>query len=198
MPSLAVPEIFSSTPKDLKKKKALNGDAVFDETLNFDSSMEKRSRKEKKSKKVKASSESESDELKSLFNDSETKKKKDKKRKNMEDEGDHEEERSETSSESGEPVNLVKGGEKKGKKKAKLMENNDDGEEREEEEHVNATWKFRLSEKLRDALKEKGITYLFPIQAMTFDTILDGFDMVGRARTGQVCLLSYLFLQCWT
>lgn len=189
MPSLAAPEVFSSIPKDIKKKKALNTDAVFEETPNFDSSMEKKSRKEKKSKKVKTSSESESDELKGLVNDSETRKKKDKKRKNMEAEGD--EERSETSSELGEAVNLVKGDEKKGKKKAKLVEINDDGEGAEEEEHANAVWKFRLSEKLRDALKERGITYLFPIQAMTFDTILDGFDMVGRARTGQVCLPSY-------
>lgn len=196
MPSLAAAEVFSSIPKDVKKKKALNIDAVFEETPNFDSSMEKKSRKEKKSKKVKGSSESESDELKGLFNDSETRKKKDKKRKNMEAEGD--EERSETSSELGEPVNLVKGDEKKGKKKAKLVEINDDGEGAEEEEHANAVWKFRLSEKLRDALKERGITYLFPIQAMTFDTILDGFDMVGRARTGQVCLLSCRFLRYWT
>lgn len=193
MPSLAVSETFSSIPKeDKKKKKALNADAVLEETLKFDSLMEKKNRKEKKPKKVKAGSESESDELKVGLNDSEERKKKDKKRKTMEADGDNEEERSETSSELGDPVNLVKVDEKKGKKKAKLTEINDDDEEKEEKEHLNAIWKFRLSEKLRDALKEKGITYLFPIQAMTFDTILDGFDLVGRARTGQGKTLAFV------
>ena len=40
---------------------------------------------------------------------------------------------------------------------------------------------------MRAKLKEKGIESLFPIQAMTIDTILHGSDLVGRARTGQVC-----------
>lgn len=58
--------------------------------------------------------------------------------------------------------------------------NNDD------EEDPNALTKFRISKALRETLKEKGIESLFPIQAMTFNTILDGSDLVGRARTGQV------------
>ncbi|KAI5670176.1 hypothetical protein M9H77_10540 [Catharanthus roseus] len=198
MPALAVSEKFSSTLKDDKKKKVKIADA--EETLQFDSSMEKKSRKEKKSKKVKAGSGSESEDLKVNSNDSEQQwlemkksKKKDKKRNAAEIDGDHEEERSETSSELGEPVNLMKMDEKKGKKKAKLMDVSDDNnEEEKEEEHLYALEKFRLSEKLRDALKEKGITYLFPIQAMTFNTILDGFDMVGRARTGQGKTLAFV------
>ncbi|KAL8119285.1 hypothetical protein AgCh_016712 [Apium graveolens] len=43
----------------------------------------------------------------------------------------------------------------------------------------------RISEPLREKLREKGIEALFPIHALTFDIILDGTDLVGRARTGQ-------------
>jgi len=53
-------------------------------------------------------------------------------------------------------------------------------------EDPNALSKFKISEPLREKLKEKGIESLFPIQAMTFDIILQGCDLVGRARTGQV------------
>lgn len=96
---------------------------------------------------------------------------------------------SETSSELVEPVDLKeksKMEKKKKKKKAKLSSESD--EETVKEENPNAVSNFRISEKLRDKLKEKGIESLFPIQAMTFDTILDGSDLVGRARTGQVCI----------
>ena len=61
----------------------------------------------------------------------------------------------------------------------------------EKKEDPNALSNFRISEPLRQKLKEKGIESLFPIQAMTFDTVLDGSDLVGRARTGQVCIFSY-------
>ncbi|KAG6391926.1 hypothetical protein SASPL_149690 [Salvia splendens] len=56
----------------------------------------------------------------------------------------------------------------------------------------NALTKFRISKALRDTLKEKGIESLFPIQAMTFNTILDGSDLVGRARTGQGKTLAFM------
>ncbi|KAG0498605.1 hypothetical protein HPP92_002931 [Vanilla planifolia] len=62
-------------------------------------------------------------------------------------------------------------------KKAKLMEKDgydDDGEV------------------LRDRLNSKGIKALFPIQAMTFDMIFEGFDLVGRARTGQGKTLAFV------
>ncbi|PHT87086.1 DEAD-box ATP-dependent RNA helicase 7 [Capsicum annuum] len=45
---------------------------------------------------------------------------------------------------------------------------------------------------LREALVAKGINALFPIQALTFDTILDGSDLVGRARTGQGKTLAFV------
>lgn len=39
-------------------------------------------------------------------------------------------------------------------------------------------------------MKENGIESLFTIQAMTFDMVLDGSDLVGLARTCQVWCLS--------
>ncbi|XP_028405033.1 nucleolar RNA helicase 2-like [Dendronephthya gigantea] len=44
--------------------------------------------------------------------------------------------------------------------------------------------KFRISKKTRKELKERGIKYLFPIQAKTFDLIYEGKDVIGKARTG--------------
>jgi len=43
---------------------------------------------------------------------------------------------------------------------------------------------FRLSPSTIQALNRKGIYSLFPIQGKTFDPILDGKDLLGRARTG--------------
>lgn len=111
---------------------------------------------------------------------SKIKKSSSKKRKKSSDEEEGEE-KSEISSEEGSKLKA-----KKEKKKAKV-------EEVVEEEVIvkkndpNAVTNFRISEPLRKKLQEKGIESLFPIQAMTFNTILDGSDMVGRARTGQVC-----------
>mgnify|MGYP001987389682 CR=1 FL=1 len=43
---------------------------------------------------------------------------------------------------------------------------------------------FALSREVKEKLENKGITSLFGIQAQTFQTVLDGKDLVGRARTG--------------
>ncbi|KAJ3690666.1 hypothetical protein LUZ61_019830 [Rhynchospora tenuis] len=59
-------------------------------------------------------------------------------------------------------------------------------------EDPNAIVNFRISDVLRERLKSKGIESLFPIQAMTFDLILDGNDLVGRARTGQGKTLAFV------
>ena len=162
MPSFPLSENLSPEKKEKKMKK-------LKESVNLDSSIEKKVKKEKKKRAL-----SDSDDFTAI--DSEKKsKKKEKKRKLSEDE----DERSETSSERGEPVNLKE----KKSKKAKLME-----EAEEEEENPNAVSNFRISEPLRNKLKSKGIEALFPIQAMTFNIILEGSDLVGRARTGQVII----------
>ncbi|PRQ34125.1 putative RNA helicase [Rosa chinensis] len=41
-------------------------------------------------------------------------------------------------------------------------------------------------------LKERGVESLSPIQAMTFDTILDGFDLMGQASAGQDKTLAFV------
>lgn len=161
MPSITLSDaVLSESPKDKKeKKKWKNMETLASESAG----------KTKKDSKLKKES---------------------RKRKALEIDDD-DEVRSETSSELCEPVNL-KAESKKKKKKAKVEEeedgDNDSGgaEEKSAEEHPNAISKFRISKPLKAKLKEKGIESLFPIQAMTFDTILDGSDLVGRARTGQV------------
>ncbi|XP_022158991.1 DEAD-box ATP-dependent RNA helicase 7 [Momordica charantia] len=104
------------------------------------------------------------------------------------------EDRSDTSSELGEPVNSrlkSSSKDKKSGKKVKLIESDEDAEDEKAEDH-NAVSRFRISEPLRERLKEKGILSLFPIQAMTFDTVFDGSDLVGRARTGQGKTLAFV------
>lgn len=119
-----------------------------------------------------------------------------KKRKKMSAEDEEDEvERSGTSSELGEPAIGRTGG----SKKRRLEEESDSEEDgmvnsvEEEEENPNALVNFRISKPLVEKLKNKGIESLFPIQAMTFDIVLDGSDLVGRARTGQVLEISLLF-----
>ncbi|XP_073306090.1 DEAD-box ATP-dependent RNA helicase 7-like isoform X2 [Primulina huaijiensis] len=172
MPSIGLAESLSSS-----KMKKLNKAETF--SLDGDDSVKKNMKKEKKSSnKTRQTSEQDPDDSNSNII---LKKSKEKKRKALEVEmDDSTEERSETSSEIGEPINDL------GKqKKMKLHED-------EEKENPTAVKNFRISEPLRKALKNKGIESLFPIQAMTFDTILDGSDLVGRARTGQGKTLAFV------
>lgn len=161
MPSIDVSDYVLETPKDKKEKKM------------------------KKSKKENELTDSPISEKKSSKKES-----KHKKRKALDMEAD--EDRSETSSELGEPVNLKPNGDlvDKAKKKSKKAKVDEQEEEKtvakKIEDDPNAVSKFRISAPLRAKLKEKGIEALFSIQSMTFDTILDGSDLVGRARTGQV------------
>ncbi|KAK4489505.1 hypothetical protein RD792_005314 [Penstemon davidsonii] len=178
MPSIVVAEPQST---EKSKKIMMKAEApVFEEDSK---SVEKKVKKEKKSsKKTKLTSEPDPDDS--------NKKIKEKKRKASSgkikggSDGD-EEERSETSSESGEPMNL-------GKKKKKMKFDEGVVEEKKVEEDPNAVSNFRISKPLKDALKSKGIESLFPIQAMTFNLVLDGSDLVGRARTGQGKTLAFV------
>ncbi|GAV61854.1 DEAD domain-containing protein/Helicase_C domain-containing protein/GUCT domain-containing protein [Cephalotus follicularis] len=103
-----------------------------------------------------------------------------------------EEEKSDTSSELGEPVNSKAEDKKKKKKKEKVAEDEAGEAEADEAENPNDLSKFRISEPLKAKLKSKGIEFLFPIQAETFDIVLDGTDLVGRARTGQGKTLAFV------
>ncbi|KAF8380399.1 hypothetical protein HHK36_027884 [Tetracentron sinense] len=206
MPSIAIAEpLLSEGFKDKKKKeKKMKNNALL-KTIETDDSIDKKIKKEKKviktEKKNSKISESESEEELSS-QDSEQrwmeKKKAKKKRKASEvDEEDDEEVQSETSSELGEPIGLKSMGVNGSSvKKLKLMDTFDDEEEETvvavEADNPNAVSKFRISKALREQLKSKGIESLFPIQAMTFDTIFDGSDLVGRARTGQGKTLAFV------
>lgn len=48
----------------------------------------------------------------------------------------------------------------------------------------NALDGFRLAEPIKSLLRSKGIESLFAIQASTLDLVVEGKDLVGRARTG--------------
>lgn len=115
-----------------------------------------------------------------VASDQETAKKSSKKRKKS---SDDDEVKNETSSE-------VK--KEKKKKKAKVEDEDVEEEAVVKKDDPNAVSNFRISEPLKMKLKEKGIEALFPIQAMTFNTILDGSDLVGRARTGQGKTLAFV------
>ncbi|KAG6410855.1 hypothetical protein SASPL_128926 [Salvia splendens] len=159
MPS-AIAEAQSADKKKIKKNSGVAEMEVEDKN-----SAEKKPKKEKKtSKKAKLT------DLDDSNSDSPVKiSKKEKKRKALEID-DNEEGRSENTSEM----------------KKKMMKFVEDDEK---EENPNAVSNFRISAPLREALKAKGIEALFQIQAMTFNTILDGSDLVGRARTGQVKII---------
>ncbi|XP_064617477.1 nucleolar RNA helicase 2-like isoform X2 [Liolophura sinensis] len=50
---------------------------------------------------------------------------------------------------------------------------------------------FNISDSTIQLLKEKGVTYLFPIQAKTFDSVYAGHDVIAQARTGTGKTLSF-------
>lgn len=164
MPSLPLAN-GAETPKD--KKKLKKEKKIKDQPLNDAVSVPEEAASNKSKKKG--------------SNSKEIKKKRKKASSSSSSEED-EEEKSDISSE------IVK---KNKNKKARLEMEEEDEEEHEEvvkkAEDPNAISKFRISEPLKAKLKEKGIESLFPIQAMTFSIVLDGSDLVGRARTGQVC-----------
>uniref|UniRef100_A0A1J3I4D4 RNA helicase n=1 Tax=Noccaea caerulescens TaxID=107243 RepID=A0A1J3I4D4_NOCCA len=129
----------------------------------------------KKGKKVAKLSDSEGEE-----SEKKKSKKKEKKRKAAEVDESEEGAKSDSGSE------LVEPEKKKSSKKGKLSV------EDVPVDNPNAVSNFRISAPLREKLKEKGIEALFPIQATTFGMVLDGADLVGRARTGQGKTLAFV------
>lgn len=61
----------------------------------------------------------------------------------------------------------------------------------EEEENLYSLSRYRISPETIGILNSKGINELFPIQALTFDSVYDGKDLIGRAPTGQGKTLAF-------
>ncbi|KAI3735202.1 hypothetical protein L6452_14692 [Arctium lappa] len=78
------------------------------------------------------------------------------------------------------------------KKKMKTFGMDEDEEDIGIDKNPNAVSNFRISDPLRIALKTKGIEALFPIQARTFESIYDGLDLIGKAKTGQGKTLAFI------
>lgn len=171
MPSLVVsdasPDLMDSKKTKKKFKTIADNSMDLDAAENGDAIDELKSEKKKKKKEKKLDS---NEELASS----------EKKRKKKRKASDTDEEGSGSGSDGREDIKELAEGSAL-RKKAKLME-----KEEEVVESPNSVSKFRISEPLREKLKSKGIEALFPIQAMTFNLVLDGSDLVGRARTGQV------------
>ncbi|XP_024973501.1 DEAD-box ATP-dependent RNA helicase 7 [Cynara cardunculus var. scolymus] len=184
MPSIAVLSETLTPSSDLttKPKKMKN---ITSETVGLESSIKK---KEKKSKKDKSASQSTDP-----SSDTEKSEKKVKRKRKASSDTDNDEGKSDTSSELGEPVNIkTEESMKKSKKKKMKTVEVDEEEVVIKEDNPNAVSKFRISEPLRNALKAKGIEALFPIQARTFDSIYDGLDLIGKAKTGQGKTLAFI------
>jgi superfamily II DNA/RNA helicase len=54
--------------------------------------------------------------------------------------------------------------------------------------------RFNLSKSIIEKLKEKNITYLYPIQIATLEHIRAGHDVIAQARTGTGKTVIFLFL----
>ncbi|KAD5961282.1 hypothetical protein E3N88_12755 [Mikania micrantha] len=151
---------------------------ITSETAGLESSNKK---KEKKSKKINQSTET--------FSDFEKSEKKIKRKRKDSLDSDNDERKSDTSSEIVEPIEESM---KKSKKKKMKTVEVDVKEDENKEVDPNSVSNFRISEPLRNALKAKGIEALFPIQARTFDSIFDGLDLIGKAKTGQGKTLAFI------
>eukprot|EP00961_Rhodomonas_salina_P041388 557369-Rhodomonas_salina.1 len=60
----------------------------------------------------------------------------------------------------------------------------DETEMSEEERDPNDIRNFPVCDQTMDALAQRGITKLFPVQSATFNEIYNGRDVLARARTG--------------
>lgn len=60
-----------------------------------------------------------------------------------------------------------------------------------DEDNLYSMSRYRICPETIGILNSKGITELFPIQALTFDAVYDGKDLIGRAPTGQGKTLAF-------
>ncbi|KAJ0466162.1 putative RNA helicase [Helianthus annuus] len=175
MPSLADLSETLAPASEQKVKK------MKSETAGLESATKKKEKKSKKSKSTETASDSEKSE------------KKIKRKRKASSDSDNDEGKSDTSSELGEPINLkIEESLKKSKKKKMKTAEVDEKEPEIKEENPNAVSNFKISEPLKNALKAKGIEALFPIQARTFESIYDGLDLIGKAKTGQGKTLAFI------
>ncbi|KAF5800454.1 putative RNA helicase [Helianthus annuus] len=172
MPSVKPETLTPSSETKVKKTKSI----ITSETAGLESSNKKKEKKVKKNKSTENSS------------DSEKSDKKIKRKRKASSDTDNDE-----GSEIVEPVNLeIEEAVKKSKKKKMKTVEVDVKEAGSKEEDPNSVSNFRISEPLKNALKAKGIEALFPIQARTFDSIFDGLDLIGKAKTGQGKTLAFI------
>ncbi|KAJ0558854.1 putative RNA helicase [Helianthus annuus] len=172
MPSVKPETLTPSSETKVKKTKSI----ITSETAGLESSNKKKEKKVKKNKSTENSS------------DSEKSDKKIKRKRKVSSDTDNDE-----GSEIVEPVNLeIEEAVKKSKKKKMKTVEVDVKEAGSKEEDANSVSNFRISEPLKNALKAKGIEALFPIQARTFDSIFDGLDLIGKAKTGQGKTLAFI------
>ncbi|KAK9078058.1 hypothetical protein SSX86_002115 [Deinandra increscens subsp. villosa] len=182
MPSLAVLSETLTPSSETKVKKTKN---IASETAGLESSIKKKEKKGKKNKTTPQSKENSSD--------SEKSEKKIKRKRKASSDTDNDEKKSDTSSEIVEPINLeIEESVKKIKKKKMKTVEVDVKEAGSKEDDPNSVSNFRISEPLRNALKAKGIEALFPIQARTYNSIFDGLDLIGKAKTGQGKTLAFI------
>ena len=152
-----------------KKKKKVKKDTSDDSDGSDEQEVKKKKKKEKKAKKEKSETKQDSSES-DMEEETPKKEKKEKILKRKAEEL---------------PVSAREAKKTSVVKKAEVAQS--EGEEGSEILNPYSVSNFRVSEPLKLKLKAKGIEALFAIQALTFDGIFEGKDLVGRARTGQVC-----------
>ncbi|XP_046359627.1 nucleolar RNA helicase 2-like [Haliotis rufescens] len=88
------------------------------------------------------------------------------------------------------PTKIKKKKDKKAKKSNGQTEPEADKDE-DPDIKLGAFTNFRISPGSIEKLNAKGISYLFPVQYETFDTVFDGGDVIAQARTGTGKTLSF-------
>ena len=73
---------------------------------------------------------------------------------------------------------------KEKKEKKRLLEEEEEPEKKQKVHDPSLLENFKLETCISNALKETGVTSLFPIQIASFDPVIQGKDVLGRARTG--------------